>query len=276
MQGLSESVDVDNRLLDAWHGIREITSHPKPNMDEERYVGSLAAVNVRNFLRTLPEPPRVLGVRYEYLLKGPRRADKKDPQMPGRYVSDTPLVRAWMQEGITGGDRRWGHSYDYYDITGKGKRLDYRSWRKVPVWRHMTIAQWIDRLDQGFVQSEAYDEQGHPVDVLAEQFIQPIHVYRNDDDLRDMLEQLEAKEVGIAIDVAAVKAFEHDPVLKRSELNKRFFQNRSACSYPGKCQFWSICYGNAEMRQDPLASELYSAREPNHPQELELVALPSS
>lgn len=282
MQGLSEAVDVDNRLREAWKLVNQKELILKPRSDgistlaaemmrkeKQDKIDMLVEPRVAEWLRSSAEPPRVLGVRYEYLLKGPRRADKKDPQQPGRYVADTPLIRAWMQEGITGDDRRWGHSYDYFDITGKGKRLDYRSWRKVPVWKHMPISAWIDRLDAGLVQAEAYDERGYPIDLLAEQFIEPIHVYRNEDDLRDMLEQLESQEVKIAVDVAAVKAVADDPMRKRSELNKRFPQNRRACAYPGKCSMFQICYGNSEMRMNPEASEFYAIRQVNHPQELE-------
>ena len=278
MQGLSEAVDVDNRLAEAWSLLRSVpifldgddspAAVDRNNKAAQKALDRKVEPRVAQWLATLPEPPRVLGVRYEYLLKGPRRADKKDPQQPGRYVTDTPLIRGWIQEGITGGDRRWGHSYDYYDLQGKGKRLDSRSWRKVPVWRHMSIANWIDRLDAGLVQPEAYDVNGHPVDILAEQFIQPIHVYRNEDDLRDLLEQLEAKEIRIAVDVAAVRAVEHDPVLKRSELNKRFPQTRSSCNFPGSCPMKPVCFGNTEMHHNPLASELYQVRQVNHPVEL--------
>jgi len=53
----------------------------------------------------------------------------------------------------------------------------------------------------------------------------------------------------------------------RSELNKRFSQNRASCSYPGKCQNHEICYGSSEIRRDPEGSGLYQIRVANHPQE---------
>ena len=254
MQGLTEAVDVDNRMAQAWHlrEARDLVNH-----------------RTAKWLSTLPEPPTVLGVRYEYLLKGPRRADKKDLDVPNRYVADTPLIRAYMQEGITGDDRKWATSYEWFDAAGKPKRLDYRSWRKRPVWRYMTIAKWIDMLDRGEVQPEAQDENSLVIDTLAQQFIPPVTVFRNEDDMRDMLEQIEAKEVRVAEDVAAVKARGNDQARVRSELNKRFPQSRISCLYPGRCSGFDICYGSADMRANPEASGLYQIRIPNHPQENE-------
>jgi len=66
--------------------------------------------------------------------------------MPNRYVADTPLIRAYKTDGFTADDRKWGWSYESCDAYGKSKRLDYRTWKKAPVWRFMTIKQWIDLL----------------------------------------------------------------------------------------------------------------------------------
>lgn len=263
MQGLSEAVDVDNRLSLAWYKI-----HAGTQPTEEWNISSVADQNMQRWLCDQPQPPRVLGVRYEYLLKGPRRADKKDAEMPGRYVADSPLIRAYKQDGITSDDRRWAFTYDWFNLAGQGKRLDYRSWKKAPVWKSMPIAKWIDILDAGLVQPEAYDENGKPLDVLADQFVEPVTVFRNDDDMRDMLEQMEAQEVRVAVDVAQVQAVQDDPAAKRSALNRLFFQNRRACVYPGKCSSFDLCYGSQTLREDPIGSGLYKIREVNHPQEL--------
>ena len=223
MQGLSEAVDVENRLGGAWQFLNDIremketlalatAQNEKFTWDRitksENLVMGLVNSRTMEWLRHVPEPPKVLGVRYEYLLKGPRRQDKKDLTPAGfaRYVADTPLIRAYKQDGITFDDRRWCHSYDWFEITGKSRRLDYRSWAKAPVWKFMPIADWIDKLDKGEVQPDCYDEHGNALDILAEQFVTPIHVFRNEDDMRDMLEQLEAQETQMAEDVAAVQA----------------------------------------------------------------------
>lgn len=274
MQGLSEAVDVELRLGEAWELVQDDKNDGESHPHRIKRIPELVEPRVAKWLLTLPNPPRILGVRYEYLLKGQRRQDDKDAQLPGRYVFDSPLIRSYSQDGITSDDRRWAHSYSYYNLAGQNKKLDYRSWKKKPVWRHMPVSVWIDRLDAGLVQPEAYDKDGRSIDVLGEQFVAPIHVYRNEDDMRDMLEQLEAEEVQVARDVAAVHAVEHDPVALRSELNKRFAQNRSTCVWPGKCSFFQICYGSADMRRDPEhMSELYQIRSvANHPAEFEEAA----
>lgn len=280
MQGLSEAVDVELRLAEAWEQVHaplfqslleDFSLEACLQMSGNKKISELVETPVARWLLTLPNPPRILGVRYEYLLKGQRRQDDKDAQLPGRYVFDSPLIRAYSLDGITADDRRWGHSYSYWNLAGQNKKLDYRSWKKKPTWKFMPIATWIDRLDAGLVQPEAYDKDGRPIDVLADQFVAPIHVYRNEDDMRDMLEQLEAEEVQVARDVAAVHAVEHDEMRLRSELNKRFPQNRSACVWPGKCSMFQICYGSADMRRNPeINSELYQIRSvANHPVEFQ-------
>jgi len=273
MQGLSEAVDVEKRFSEAWHIIQRsggpITSidNLADQMGDGQQLNRLVNLRTANWLATLPEPPRILGVRYEYMNKGARRQDKNDTEMPNRYVADTPLIRAYKTDGITADDRKWGWSYEVCDAYGKSKRLDYRTWKKAPVWRFMTIKQWIDLLDADKVQPESYDKEGNRLDALADQFMTPIHVYRNEDDMRDMLEQLQAEEEENARDVLAVYAVRSDPGKMRSELNKRFSQNRASCSYPGKCQNHEICYGSSEIRRDPEGSGLYQIRVANHPQE---------
>lgn len=268
MQGLSEAVDVEKRLGEAWQLFAK-ERHGEVEFSEinDRLV-ELVNDKTAQWLSTLPEPPRILGVRYEYLIKGQRRKDK-DAGDGSRYVADTPLIRAYKTDGLTADDRRWAHSYKTWTQIGTSSQLNYRSWKKAPVWKFMTIAQWIDMLDRGEIQPDAYDANGYALDILADQFIEPIHVYRNEDDMRDMLEQLEAAETQIAIDVAAVAAVKSDPARYRSELNRRFPQSRKSCSYPGMCAMQPVCFGAAHVRLDPENStELYQIRQVNHPQEL--------
>lgn len=263
MQGLSEAVDVERRMAEAW---RLIQDERKDTLAEVR---ELVTESTQEFLTSLPEPPRILGVRYEYLIKGRREQDKNDLVQPGRYVNSSPLVRAYKMDGITAEDRKWAHSYVTCDLTGKEHRLSWQAWKKAPVWRYMPIAEWVDLLDKGDIQPDAYDAAGYALDPLAAQFIPPIAVMRNSDDMRDMLEQLEAIEVQIAADVAAVQAVQNNPAQFRSELNKRFAQTRSACSYPGRCSYFLVCYSGSgtDLREHPERSELFQIRIPNHPVE---------
>jgi hypothetical protein len=103
----------------------------------------------------------------------------------------------------------------------------------------------------------------HPLDSV---FIPPMIVYRNDDDLRDMVDQMESQERRIAEGVEAVAAAQ-DADDVRHALNVHFPQTRRACSYPTECQFTKICYGGEDIRSRPLDSGLYRIRVANHPQE---------
>lgn len=272
MQGLSEAVDVDRRLAEAWQLCNsKVVMSEEHQQERSDRLSEIANPAVVRWLQTLPTAPQVLGVRYEYLIKGARRQDKKDAERPGRYVCESPLIRAYQQAGITAEDRRWSPCYEWWDLVGKGKRVDYRSWSKAPVWRFMTIEQWIDLLDSPSdptsPMNEKYDQDGNPLDILAEQFVNPIHVYRNSDDMSDMIQQLQSDERQVAKSVALVHiaAATGDFALLRSALNTEFPQNRRSCVYPGRCEFYDVCYGPQEIRQNPEASELYVIRTPNHP-----------
>jgi hypothetical protein len=270
MQGLSEAVDVENRMARAWELIHAVYKPDNPEFGEQvaKYVDARTAM----WLVSQPAPPRIYAVRYEYLLKGQRREEKDS--LPRRYLQDTPLIRAWTQPGMTSDDRAFAASYKWWDISGRGHTLPYRTWKKVNVWEQpeMTVASWIDLLDQGEIQPDTYDEDGHPVDVLADQFISPVTVFRNADDMRDWLEQTEAQEIQVAIDVAKVHAA-RDEGERRSLLNRLFPQNRSACVWPGMCGSYKICYGGEDIRRDPERnSELYMPRSANHPIEMTAVA----
>lgn len=276
MQGLSEAVDVENRMAEAWTiaikwkelaqsqlSREAAVALADPHHPEMIRVASLVSIRIFEWLSTLPAPPKIHAVRYEYLLKGSRR-EEKDTN-PKRYVQDTPLIRAYTQEGMTYQDRAWAASYKWFDLSGKGHTLPYRTWKKTNVWDHMPISAWIDLLDAGEVQPDTYDEVGHPVDILADQFIPPIEVYRNSDDMLDWLEQIEAQEIQVAIDVERVQAAK-DEGERRSLLNKLFGQSRSHCVYPGKCGCYEICYGGEDIRRDPEHnSDLYMPRVANHP-----------
>lgn len=274
MQGLSEAVDVEKRFGEAWQRLQEVKSPVTP-ADIEKSLSALVSPRVVQWLSTLPDPPQILGVRYEYLLKGSRKKDKKDAMNPDRYVQESILCRAWKQEGITSDDRRWAWTYDWNDETGKGRRLDYRSWQKSAVWKTMKIADWIDLLDEGKVQEGALNEQGEPLDALAEQFVPVLTVYRNSDEMLDLLEQMESQEVQIARDVVAVRQAEEKEGYagKRTALNRLFPQTRTACSYPGVCQYRTtssqpgFCFGASDPFHDQTVLDRFQTRVANHPQE---------
>lgn len=239
---------------------------------------------------------RILAVRYEYLLKGERWKDKA---LAARYSIDwarsqkSPLIRAYQavskpQRSATSykvGDLCW--SWDYMVEGGQTSKLAWQNWESRLVTElGMTVREWIDKLDSAAETVEpgdatlgieprtvgwSSDAQAigyttrHPLDSV---FLAPITVYRNDDELRDLVEQIEAQETRVAEAVAEVQAC-GDEDEKRSALNRLFPQTRRACEYPSTCAFVKVCYGGEDIRREPLASGLYRRREPNHPKEAE-------
>ncbi len=279
VQGLSEAVDVERRLGEAWELLQK-TSMDDFDADSTRLRVLLDNERIQHWLSTLPAPPTILGVRYEYLLKGSRKQDKKAGSVTeGRWVQDSILCRAYKQEGITADDRRWAWTWEWYENDGRGgrksRKLPWQSWQKAPVWHYMSMAEWIDRLDRFEIQEGAEGEMGEPLDALAQQFVPVLIAYRNQDDARDWLEQLEAQEVGVARAVEEVRQAEREGGYgaKRSALNRLFPQNRQACSYPGVCQFRAtssqagFCFGGPDPLHDAMVMERFRSRVPNHPAE---------
>ena len=274
MQGLSEGVEVEKRLGEWWES-RDRTAHSRT-----RHLRVFARRCI-NFLQSIPTPPRILGIRYEYMLKGSRYADKDLGSRFGLNVwaQRSHLIRAYQ------GDAEWCWSYDFLKDDGGTSKLYYKNWRPRAVWESMPIRAWIDLLDSATETMSAYDSttgleprslgyhcdaqaQGytatHPLDDV---FPPPLTVYRQDDQLRDWIDQVEAQERRVAEGTAAVMAATEDEGERRHLLNVHFPMSRRACSYPSECAMTKICYGGDDIRRDPLASQLYKIRVPNHPME---------
>lgn len=285
MQGLSEGVEVEKRLAEWWTAIQKTTSvlgHDSPNTPSTYQMngGEVIGPAMFNYLVHLPAPPRIMGIRYEYLLKGDRWIDKDLTARLGVEVRSqrSPLVRGYMAPGMVAGDEQWNVAWDYVKETGEASKLYYKNWKSSPVFEHMAVKQWIDWLDASVMASgEEGREMGfaskaqttgylteHPLDAL---FIPPIIVYRNDDELRDWIEQVEAQEARVAQNVANVRDCQ-DEGMKRHLLNTYFPMSRRACEYPTTCAMVKICFGGEDIRRDPLGSGLYVIREPHHPQEV--------
>jgi hypothetical protein len=210
---------------------------------------------------------RITAIRYEYILKGERdKRSRVAKALSARVgfearIQQSPLCYLWVKPGMTAADTEIAHSFGWTDASGKERKLAWQSWNQAPVWEHTTVGAWIDLLDAGTVQPET----GR--DVLSEQLVPPVLVYREDDDLRDMIEQVEAQEIQVQRDLSWVREAQ-DESEQRSRLNQRFPQTRTACSYPGECAYVPICFGGADIRRDPMDSGKYKARVPNHPEEL--------
>jgi hypothetical protein len=288
MQGLSEGVEVERRLGEWWQALHQ------PSQDDPRL--QEIPVATWNYLRALPAPPRILGIRYEYLLKSYRGLDKDLSARFGINVwsQRSHLIRKYVatsipqrgQSAYNVGDECW--SFDWIKDDGSSSKLAWQNWKSRPVWEDGSVKAWIDALDDSQMAMSAFDstvgqeprEMGwksraqalgyttqHPLD---EVFPAPLTVYRSDDQLRDWVEQVEAQESRVAEAVAQVDNATDDGE-RRHLLNVHFPMSRKACSYPTECAMTKICYGGDDIRLKPLESGLFRIREPHHTPEKDAV-----
>ena len=270
MQGLSEGVEIERRLGELWTLLKGNHTIDFAQTTEQ----------MCKWLLALEAPPRILGIRMEYLMKGERWKDKDLTARMGieSRVQKSHLVRAYLNSGMAAGDEQWNYSYDFHKEDGSTSKLYYKTWRPAAVWEHMEIKKWIDMLDQtvetvgeegralgwsGPAQASGFTD-GHPLDSV---FHPPLVVYRNDDHLRDWFEQTEAQERAVAEHVECVRVATDDE--RRSKLNVLFPMYRQSCEYPTTCPFVPICYGPEHVQRDPMGTGRYKVRDPNHIQERE-------
>lgn len=282
MQGMSEGIEIERRLAGWWQEVQGT----EPISPREGRTQAMVT-----YLCGLDAPPRIHAIRMEYMLKGERWKDRDLSERFGVEMRSqkSHLIRRYEavstpQRGVAGyaiGDSCW--SWDYIREDGRDGSLVWQNWKSRPMWDAPGgIRGWIDKLDSAAEQMSGEDStmgmaprllgyhcdaqavgvtREHPLDAV---FIAPLHVYRNDDDLRDMVDQMEASERRIAEGVAVVAGC-GDADDTRHALNVHFPQTRRACSYPTQCQFVPVCYGGEDIRKDPVASGLYRVRTPNHP-----------
>src|ERR1700676_671945 len=94
-----------------------------------------------DYLASIPAPPRILGIRYEYMLKGYRGEDKDLSARFGFKVwsQRSHLVRRYKaaslpkkgEGGFNLGDYCW--SFDYLRDDGTKSKLYYGHWKSEPV-----------------------------------------------------------------------------------------------------------------------------------------------
>jgi hypothetical protein len=292
MQGLSEGIEIERRLGEWYEYVTQNPQHWQRKWDQ------IIPPATFSYLNGCTAPPRILAIRYEYLLKGERWKDK---DLAARYSIDwarsqrSHLIRPHVcvstpSRGANAGafqigDLCWSSEFHMED--GRASKLAWQNWDgRLVTDLDMTVREWIDKLDTAVetlspadstlgtepsplgwssdAQAVGYTPK-HPLDAV---FLPPMTVYRNDDDLRDLIEQMEAQETTVAEHVAAVETSTSEDE-RRSLLNRHFPQTRRACEYPSTCAYVRVCYGGEDIRREPLGSGLFRLREANHPREKE-------
>lgn len=250
-QGISEGMACEARLVARW---RKLRSDNPPQADSR----------LDGILRNLPDPPRVNGIRMEFLIKGQRT---EWPEGSGRWISPSPLIYGYRLKNPVG-EQRYAWRQNWKDSYGKGHRLDYRTWERFAVWEceefgsspEQRVIHWIGMLEGGLQQEEGAG------DALRNQFVLPEVYYRSIESSRSWARQMLCQESDISkkpVDVTHPESF-------IGMLDDYWPMNRSRCDDYGRpCEFASLCHGGEARMRDPIATGDFVARQPNHPQEEE-------
>jgi len=115
------------------------------------------------------------------------------------------------------------------------------------------IKAWIENLADGLIQPIVMETDN----LLEGLCVIPPPIFRDSDHMRSWFIQIRNQEKQIKDRIESSDV----------TLNISFPQYTHSCTYPGKCQFWDICWGSA--KNDPIGSGLYQLRIPNHPKEAE-------
>jgi hypothetical protein len=196
---------------------------------------------------------RVDGIHSEYFINGSRRLDKKDRVRK----QDTFSIRPWMKKGMPGDTIQFAWKYYFEDRFGNNHSLG-KTFTRVNIWEIMPIKEWVELLASGKVQSD----QGDPMQKL---FIAPTPYYRQPDDISSWITEVIAQELRVKEGMEAINNC--DTAEGKQELLDTYFPRyRHACysKYRKWCPFFSLCWGDKWMAQDPISSGLFKERTPHH------------
>lgn len=261
MQGLSETEVVDQKLR-RWH--EELSNVPNQEAGWEKAVPHIPKWFIDR--STAGAAPQVAGVKMEFALKG-RKSEY--PEGSGRYSYSNPLIRPWKKDdGLN--STQWAFKWEVKDDFGHSHRLG-KGWLRVNIWEDIGVKAWIDILASETIQGFA------PGTGIAGQFVLPMEYYRNDEDIADMKIEVAFQEKRIAEARRALRLGMVDRVIKIGYpdthdmiLREQFPKHRKSCDWPKKCAYQDICYGPKAYVHDPISSQIYQIRTPNHPIEIEL------
>ncbi len=254
-QGISEGMACEARLREGWK-----RTHLGQSYDS-------GTPRLEHVLAELPDPPKVMGIRMEFLLKG-RRTEW--PEGSGRWISPSPLIYGYRLKNPVGA-QRFAWRQNWTDADGKGHRLDYRTWERFAVWEEVEfgpnpearVQHWIQMLGEGL---QAEEGAG---DALGSQFVLPEVYFRDGAQSESWRRQMLAEEVRVAQRPFAVSGGGLGGFVQM--LDESWPMNRSRCDDYGRpCEFASLCHGGVEQMRDPIGSGDFKWREPNHPQESDL------
>lgn len=199
---------------------------------------------------------RVSGVLIEGLVKGPKKCEY--PRDSGTYWPCSPLIWAWMKPAAPPFPPEYASRWKWTGEDGRGHTLG-KGYTRQGVWETELGAEgWLQWLME------------HDRELVEQQFVALPPISRQDAEVESWLRQTIAREIDIAqkADYVNELANINDPAYA-SALDANFPQSTSGgnCIRPGKCEMYSMCWGEAAA--DPLNSG-YQVRVPNHPKEAEV------
>jgi hypothetical protein len=275
MQGLSEIMVVEERLKE-WH---DLLNTAMTRSDVRHYESTIPSWFIHRY--ATGALPTVFGIKMEFALKG-RKSEY--PKGSGVWSYSNPLIRPWKKSDDLGGVEQYAFEYEYQDPMGGNHRLG-KGWRRVNIWEDIGVKAWVDKLSSESLQGL------DPGRAIAGQFVLPMEYYRNEEDMKDLEAEIVGQEEEIQRGVGLLRealgeypsgqetsasrlgsgasSGDHRGDRLRQVLGKYFRKQTKSCDWPTKCEYQEVCFGPREYTLNPLSSQLYQIRTPNHPIERE-------
>lgn len=275
MQGVSESYLVQERLERWWNIIRESDCRIVPEECNEDVFRHLILCN--------NNPPKILGVQYEYLVKGQRRKNTYDESAPEEYFQQSflchPMKFDAVRKILLGKGGSSLNPAEYKWKWGKGRQP--KGWDKCDIWNDIGIKTWVEMLATGQVQPEL----GHPFDNIL---FTPDLIVRGEDEIKEWLvsTRYKAEQIRNYVDIITTKSDGLDAIYKFTDqaevdrfttdlqetLWQYFPKNTLSCHdfYGNDCQYVRHCHELQSIEEMKDAGELIE-RVPHHELEREIL-----
>jgi hypothetical protein len=213
-------------------------------------------------IKKLPQTKRVMGTRFCFLVKGPRKKPEYNMEDTALYITYNPLIRGYKNIGPA--TINYAHSWRYPNPENKsGFSILGKGWEPFNLWESdITIKDWVNALFTEQVQPEC----GNPVKGVV---ITPTEGFRDDREIRMAISEIRYQERNIEI---ALEHFSEESEVEGQQyvLDEYFPHYRGTCEFyfGEQCSYYGLCW-KPEIAVDPLGSGLYQIRTPHHVAELE-------
>jgi hypothetical protein len=210
------------------------------------------------------------GVIYDFLVKGAKK--QQYPRESNVWHNASPLIWAFYNESMSSTDlpalaAKWDWMCLNSHTMGRGKLCEGgknhtlgKGWDKRLVTDVLAngILDWFNWLEENENQ------------LLLDQFVTIPPIMRTPFDIETWRRSIFAMEYRIhqSAEVCREEVRTIGMVNALPILDQHFpkHTHNSNCLFPTKCQMFDICWGAVSAVDDPLETELFKARQPNHPE----------